>query len=223
MINVQHSIVNEEQFPYQTLPNQRLEGYEHIHYSALSIDLAGFSSLLADFFVKTMETHQLFFVYVESKPQAKRRTRSHKKMLYEALQSGQLSKAEVWEEELDADGSHSLLSAAIQGTKSNIKYIMEQQLHTNFRFGCILPKEECFSPSDLLSQMTSYLRPASTLTRIDFPKLLQRFSANQAHVFYLPFDANDKLQLSIFAHRKDTGFLEMLSAIEQEYALPQGN
>jgi len=58
---------------------------------------------------------------------------------------------------------------------------------------------------------------------VDFPKLLQHFSANEAHVFCLPFDANDKLQLSLFAHLKDAAFLEMLSAIDQEYTLPQSN
>lgn len=63
MINVQHSIVSEEQFPYQTLPGQELEAYASIRYSTLSIDRAGFSSLLADFFGKTMKRHQPFFAH----------------------------------------------------------------------------------------------------------------------------------------------------------------
>jgi ribosomal protein S6E (S10) len=223
MINVQHSTVNEEHFPYRTLSSQGLEAYASIRYSTLSIDRADFSSLLADFFSKTMKSHQLYFAYLEPGPQQKHRMRSHKKMFYSALQAGQLSKAEVWEEELEVSTNCSLLGAVIRGTEDNIGYVMEQQLHTNFRFGFILPKNECFDPSELLHQITSYLRPASKLTRVDFPKLLQRFSVNQAHVFYMPFDANGKLQLSLFAHRKDTTFLEMLSAIDQEYALPQGN
>lgn len=190
MINVQHSIVSEEQFPYQTLPSQELEAYASIRYSTLSIDRADFSSLLADFFVKTMERHQLFLVYLEPGPQRKRRTRSYKKMFYGVLQAGQLSEADVWEEELEENNHYSLLGAVIRGTEDNISYIMEQQLHTNFRFGVILPKDECFDPSELLQQITSYLRPASKLTRVDFPKLLQRFSAIQAHVFYMPLRFN---------------------------------
>jgi len=223
MINVQHSIVNEEQFPYQTQPAQGLQAYELIHYSALDMARADFSSLLDTLFNKALESHQLFFVYIESKPQPRRPVRSRKKMLYDVLRSGQLTQAEVWQEELPASSGYSLLSAAIQGNKENIPYIIEEQLHSNFRFGCILPQEIAFSPAELLLDLPGYLRPHSKLTRVDIPQLLQYCSEKQAHIFQLPFDANNKLQLSLFAHRQDTVFEEIVSFIDQEYALPQSN
>lgn len=224
MINVQHNIVNEEQFPYLKLPTQGLERYEHTRYSALRIDHADFSALLYTLFNKILETHQPYFVYIESKPQPTRAVRSHKKMLYQELQSGQLLPAEVWEEELKtSDGAYSLLSAAIQGSRDNIPYILEEQLHANFRFGCILPKEAAFSPAAMLRALPDFLRSQSKLTRVDLPKLLQHFSAQQAHLFQLPFDANDKLQFSLFAHRQDVVFAKILAAIDEEFALPERN
>ncbi|MEQ8702429.1 MAG: hypothetical protein RIC19_00855 [Phaeodactylibacter sp.] len=223
MINVQHNTVNEEQFRYSKLPAKGLERYEHIRYSALRIDHADFSALLHTLFNKILESHQLFFIYIESKPQTIRAVRSHKKMLYQELQSGQLLPAEVWEEELKTSDGCSLLSAAIQGNKNNIPFILEEQLHTNFRFGCILPKEAAFSPAGMLRALPDFLRPQSKLTRVDTPRLLQYFSAQQAHLFQLPFDANDKLQFSLFAHRQDDVFAAVVSSIDQEYTLPECN
>ncbi|NBC05634.1 MAG: hypothetical protein GVY26_00395 [Bacteroidetes bacterium] len=223
MIEVQHSVVNEEQFPYRTPSNPELEAYECIHYRASSIEHQDFFSLLSSLLHKTLKNYQLYFVQIESKPQPTRPTRSHKKMLYQALKSGQLVPAEVWEEELENSSGYSLLSAVIQGNRDNLPYLIEQQLHANFRFGCILPKTTSFSPAELLLELPRFLRPASKLTRVDAPRLLQHFSAKQAHIFQLPADANDKLQLTLFAHRKDHLFTEIVSSIDQEYALPQSN
>ena len=226
MIEVQHSQVNEEQFPYQPLSSptsEGLESYERIQYSASSLERDEFHALLSALFHKTLETHQLFFVYIESKPQAKRAVRSHKKMLYEAIQSGQLSKADVYEEELDVSNGQSLLSAAIRGTSDNIGYIQAHQLHSNFRFALVLPKKAFFSPSDLLLDIPNLLLPTSKLSRVDVPKLLRQYAPQSLHFFLLPFDANERLRLTLFVHQYGDAFKRVMSVIEQTYTVPQRN
>ena len=223
MVTVQRRPVNKERFPHERPIARELHAYEHILYRVLKLTSSDFSALQYSLFHDALESHQLFFVYIESKPQPRRPVRSRKKMLYDVLRSGQLTQAEVWQEELPASSGYSLLSAAIQGNKENIPYIIEEQLHSNFRFGCILPQEIAFSPAELLLDLPGYLRPHSKLTRVDIPQLLQYCSEKPAHIFQLPFDANNKLQLSLFAHRQDTVFEEIVSFIDQEYALPQSN
>ena len=224
MVTIHHSPVSEAHFPHQAQLTQELQAYERILYHILSITSSDLCALQDSIFHNALETHQPYFVYIESKRQPVRAVRSHKKMLYRELQSGQLLPSEVWEEELKtSDGAYSLLSAATQGSRDNIPYILEEQLHPNFRFGCILPKETAFSPAAMLRALPDFLRCQSKLTRVDLPKLLQHFSAQQAHLFHLPFDANDKLQFSLFAHRQDVVFAKILAAIDEEFALPERN
>ena len=223
MITIQHRPVNEEHFPHQTPVAQELQAYEHILYRVLGLTRSDFSALQYSIFHDALESHHLFFFYIESKPQPRRPLRSRRKMLYRALQSGQLLREEVWEEELETSEGYSLMSAAIQGTQDNIPYLVERHRRTRYAFGCILPQGVAFSPADLLLELPGYLRPNSKLTRVDIPQLLQYCSAKQAHLFHLPFDANDKLQFSLFAHRQDAVFADVLSAINEEYTLPQSN
>lgn len=223
MVTVQHNPVNEEHFPHPRPIAQELHAYDHILYRVLRLMSSDFSALQYSLFYDALESHQLFFFYIEPTPQPMHPIRSRRKMLHREIKAKQLLREEVWEEELQTSEGYSLLSAAIQGNRENIPYLIERQRLARYAFGCILPQQMAFSPAELLLELPGYLRPNSKLTRVDIPKLLQYCSAKQAHLFHLPFDANDKLQFSLFAHRQDAVFADILSAIDEEYTLPQSN
>ncbi|NBC09274.1 MAG: hypothetical protein GVY26_18945 [Bacteroidetes bacterium] len=223
MVTVQRRPVNKEHFPHQRPIARELHAYEHILYRVLKLTSSDFSALQYSLFHDALESHQLFFVYIESKPQPMHPIRSRRKMLHREIKAKQLLREEVWEEELQTSDGYSLLSAAIQGNRENIPYLIERHRLARYAFGCILPQGVAFSPAELLLDLPGYLRPHSKLTRVDIPQLLQYCSEKQAHIFQLPFDANNKLQLSLFAHRQDTVFAEIVSSIDEEYTLPQSN
>jgi hypothetical protein len=223
MVSVQHSPVNQEHFPQQTPVAQELHAYEHVLYHVLSLTSSDFSALQYSIFHDALESYQLFLFYIESKPQPIRPLRSRRKMLYRELKLGQLNPEEVWEAELKISEGHSLLCAAIEGSRDNIPYLVERHHHARFNFGCILPQAAAFSPAGLLAELPGYLRPQSRLTRVDTPKLLQYLSAQQAHLIQLPSPANDDLRLSLFFHREDAVFSAIVSSIDQEYKLPDYN
>ncbi len=223
MVTIHHSPVSEAHFPHQAQITQELQAYERILYRILSITSSDLCALQDSIFHDAMETHQLYFFYVENTPQPLDAVRSIKLRLYIELQSGQLQPAEVWEEELNTSEGYSQTFAAIQGTRDNVPYLVERHQRVPYDFGCILPHETDFSPDVVFKALPDFLRPQSRLTRVDFPKLLRYFSALQAHLFQLPFDAQDKLQFVLFAHRQDAVFAKILAAIDEEFALPERN
>jgi hypothetical protein len=204
----------------------RLNEFEKVRFSVMDYSSLEFSFLLEETLSKLLESYKIYLIYVESKAQVKNKVRSHKKMFYSQKRETGLKESVIYEKEVDLDGGKSILVSSVKLTNANLKYIVNNLLNSNFRFGYLVRKgKKSFSKNieSFLENVVNLILDHSKITRINFIDLLLSEVKKDKNIFRIPFGVNDRDFLEFLIRKEDENVRTKLSEIEDRFKKPIEN
>lgn len=200
----------------------RLKSFAEINFVLENYSNQPIEDYLNEIIALVAPTHEIYFVYVESKAQPKSLIRSRKGLFYQVRQS--LAKEDRHEAEIATETGTSLMTGIVHMNPDNRDIILKNLINSNLRFAYLIKRNADAPPIDwtqFLNQIAGSRIGGDNLVTLHLLKIIADHADENRSMMRLIANGQDEEIIQFWV--KDADTRKLLEGLEMKYRLEVEN